>query len=110
MNYLIEVQKEVENFLLNDLKHSIKLKFIKIFRRAQEGWPIEEVFSLLPGTTGIFEFKLKDGNAIFKILSFMVYYEGDRIPTIILTNGFIANENGTPQSEIDKAENIKKNY
>jgi phage-related protein len=109
MKYLIEPLSEAEEFL-DDLEQSTKVKFIKVFRKVQEGHNTGEEFKKLPGTKGIFEFRVMDKGAWFRILAFMTHYDGDALATIVATHGFKKKTNKTPQSEIDKAEQTKRDF
>jgi phage-related protein len=107
MNYLIEQLQEAEKFL-SELEDSTKLKFIKAFRKVQDGFNSGEDFKKLVGTKGLFEFRVKDKGIWFRALAFIVRYHGDSLATIVITHGFKKKSNKTPQSEIDKAEKIKR--
>jgi len=107
MKYLIEQLEEAEKFL-DESDKSTKIKFVKVFRKVQDGTNTGEDFRKLPGTKGIFEFRVTDNNAWYRILAFIVRYDGDELPTIVATHGFKKKKNKTSQKEIDKAENIKK--
>jgi len=109
MKYLIEQLSDAERFL-NELELSTKLKFAKVFRKVQEGNNTAEDFKKLQGTKNIFEFRVKDRGAWFRILAFMTHYDGDALATIVATHGFKKKTNKTPQSEIDKAEQIKRDF
>jgi len=61
-------------------------------------------FSKLSGTDDIWECRIKQGSNTYRIFSF---WEGNQI---ILTHGFIKKTQKTPQNEIEKAENYKKDY
>ena len=109
MRYLIEQLDEAEEFLI-ELELSTKLKFIKVFRKVQDGNNTGEDFKKLSGTKNIFEFRVKDKGSWFRILAFVTHYEGDALATIVATHGFKKKTNKTPQSEIDKAEKIKRDF
>ena len=109
MKYFIEQLSEAEEFL-NELETSTKLKFAKAFRKVQEGHNTGEDFKKLSGTKNIFEFRVTDKGAWFRIMAFMTHYEGDTIATIVATHGFKKKTNKTPQSEIDKAEQIRRDF
>ncbi len=109
MKYFIEPLAEAEEFL-NELELSTKLKFVKVFRKVQDGHNTGEDFKKLSGTKNIFEFRVQDKGAWFRILAFITHYDGDALATIIATHGFKKKTNKTPQSEIDKAEKIKRDF
>jgi len=109
MKYLIDQLDEAEEFL-NELEETTQLKFAKVFRKVQDGNNTANDFKKLPGTNGIYEFRVEDKGAWYRILAFMVRFEGDKQPTIVATHGFKKKKNKTPQSEIDKAERKKRDY
>ena len=59
----------------------------------------------LEGTDGLYEIRIKQGSNIFRIFCFF-----DEGKLIILANGFQKKTQKTPNSEIDKALKIKKEY
>ena len=61
-------------------------------------------FSKMSGTDDIWECRIKQGSNIYRIFSF---WKGNEI---VLTHGFIKKTQKTPRSEIEKAENFKKEY
>ena len=61
-------------------------------------------FSKMSGTDDIWECRIKQGSNIYRIFSF---WKGNEI---VLTHGFIKKTQKTPRSEIEKAENYKKEY
>jgi phage-related protein len=65
----------------------------------------EKFFKHLEGTEGLFEIRIKSGSDIFRILCF--FDEGN---LIILLNGFQKKTEKTSESEIEKAERLKKRY
>jgi len=109
MKFLIDQLDGAESFL-NGLEQSTKLKFAKIFRKVQIGINSAVDFKKLPGTDGIFEFRVIDNGCYYRILAFIVHYAGDEQATIVVTNGFKKKKNKTPKPEIRKAEKIKKEY
>jgi phage-related protein len=109
MKYSIELLSEAERFL-NDLEQSTKVKFAKVFRKVQDGHSTGEDFKKLTGAKGVFEFRVMDKGAWYRLLAFMIRYDGDELATIVATHGFKKKTNKTPQSEIDKAEQIKRDF
>jgi phage-related protein len=109
MKYLIEQLDGAEKFL-DGLAESTQLKFAKVFRKVQEGHSTGDDFIKLPGTKGIFEFRVKDRGAWYRILAFLAHYAGDTLATVVATHGFKKKTNKTPQTEIEKAETIKKSF
>lgn len=63
-----------------------------------------QYFSKLTGTDDIWEFRIKLGSNIYRVLAF---FDGFKI---IATNGFIKKTQKTPLQEIALAENFKKDY
>ena len=109
MKYSIDQLEEAEEFL-DELEESTQLKFAKVFRKVQDGTNSANDFKKLPGTNGIYELRVEDKGAWYRVLAFMVRFEGEKQPTIVATHGFKKKKNKTPQSEIDKAERQKRDY
>ncbi len=61
-------------------------------------------FCKLTDTDNIWEVRTKLGSSIFRIFAF---FDGHKI---VLTHGFVKKTQKTPQGEIEKAENFKKDY
>ena len=61
-------------------------------------------FTKMPGTDDIWECRIKLGSNIYRIFSF---WDGNKI---ILTHGFIKKMQKTPRSEIERAQDYKKDY
>jgi phage-related protein len=59
----------------------------------------------LVGTNGIWEIRIDSGSDTFRLLGFF-----DRGKLIVLTNGFAKKSQQTPVSEIEIAENRRRNY
>jgi phage-related protein len=55
--------------------------------------------------TGLFEIRVEVGSDIYRVFSFW-----DKENLIILVNGFQKKTQKTPQSEIERAEKLKKQY
>ncbi|MBP9190632.1 MAG: type II toxin-antitoxin system RelE/ParE family toxin [Chitinophagales bacterium] len=64
-----------------------------------------EYLKYMEGTDGLFEIRVKQGSDIFRIFCFF-----DKGKIIVLANGFQKKDQKTPQSEIEKALKIKKEY
>lgn len=106
---------------------------VLFYRKSSGGCPIEEFLDILPAkaaqkvvwvlnlaedldrvpahhlckltdTDDIWEFRIKSGSNIFRVLAF-----GDG-PRIILTHGFVKKTQKIPPEEIRMAENFKKDY
>ena len=65
----------------------------------------EKYFKHLEGTDGLFEVRVKVGSNIFRIFCF--FDEGN---LVVLTNGFQKKTDKTPRQELDRAEQIQREY
>ena len=65
----------------------------------------EKYFKHLEGTDGLFELRVKVGNNIFRIFCF--FDEGN---LVVLVNGFQKKTDKTPRQELDRAEQIQREY
>ena len=94
----------VENFMQSlDVKMKAKLTgLIEIL--SEYGPQLREPYSKSLGD-GIFELRGKVGNNITRVLYFF-YYNG----IIVLTNGFVKKSMKTPQKEILRAKQYRKDY
>lgn len=110
MKFEIDYLNEAETFLNKELNESTRLKFAKVLRKVQEGHNTAKDFKKLDGTDGLYEFRVTDNGSWYRMLAFKVQFEGDVCPTLVATHGFKKKKNKIPQSEIDKAEKLKKNY
>lgn len=63
-----------------------------------------QYFVKMPGTDHVWECRVKLGSNIYRIFAF---WDGNKI---ILTHGFVKKTQKTPDNEIEKAENYKKDY
>ena len=63
-----------------------------------------QYFAKMSGTDDIWECRVKLGSNIYRVFAF---WDGNKI---ILTHGFIKKTQKTPNNEIEKAENYKKDY
>lgn len=96
--------KPAKDFMLSqDLKMKAKL-FGLVDMLEQYGNKLREPYSKSLGD-GIFEIRAKVGTDITRVLYFF-YYEG----RIILTNGFVKKSQETPQNEIKKAKQYRKEF
>lgn len=64
-----------------------------------------QYFKKLDGTDGLWEIRVDFGNDTFRLLGFM--YRGD---LVVLTNGFVKKSQKTPASEIESAEQRRRDY
>ncbi len=94
----------VKDFLDN-LDVKMRTKFLMEIKLLEEkGNALREPYSKSLGN-GIFELRAKVGTDISRVLYFF-YYEG----RIILTHGFVKKTQKTPQSEIKKAVQYRKDF
>jgi phage-related protein len=107
--YELELTDEAEAFL-GGLKESTRKKFITKFRKVEQGIITKDDFKKLPGTSGLWEFRVADNNTWYRIFSFFGKYEGKVIATIVLINGYQKTGNKAPASEIERAERLKSKY
>lgn len=96
--------KPAREFILSqETKMKAKL-FGLVDMLEQYGNQLREPYSKSLGE-GIFEIRAKVGTDITRVLYFF-YYEG----RIILTNGFVKKTQETPQNEIKKAKQYRKEF
>ena len=65
----------------------------------------EIYFKHIEGSDGIYEIRIQSGNDIFRIFSFF-----DKNKLIIVGHGFQKKTQKTPQSQLNMAEKIRKEY
>jgi phage-related protein len=65
----------------------------------------KKYFVHVTNSTGLFEIRVEVGSDIYRVFSFF-----DKENLIILVNGFQKKTQKTPQSEIERAEKLKKQY
>ena len=65
----------------------------------------ETYFKHIEGSDGMYEIRVQSGNDIFRIFSFF-----DKNRLIIVGHGFQKKTQKTPQSQLDMAEKIRKEY
>ncbi|TLV00413.1 type II toxin-antitoxin system RelE/ParE family toxin [Dyadobacter luticola] len=65
----------------------------------------EKYFKHITNSTGIYEVRVEVGSDIYRVFGFF-----DKGNLIVLTNGFQKKTQKTPQSELDLAEKLKKQY
>ena len=65
----------------------------------------EDYLKHLEGTDGLYEIRVQQGSAIFRIFCFF-----DEWQLVVLANGYQKKTQRTPKTEIDKALRIKKQY
>jgi len=93
-----------ENFV-KSLAPKMSAKIFRLISMISENGPqLREPYSKHLND-GIFELRAQSGSDISRVLYF--FYIGKRV---IITNGFIKKTQKTPQSEIDKAKAIRKEF
>lgn len=90
----------------NRQKQKVKDKILWTFRliETQERIPTDYL-KHVEGYDGLYEIRVQQGSDIFRIFCFF-----EQGKWIVLSNGFQKKSQKTPQSEIDKALKIKKEY
>jgi len=63
-----------------------------------------QYFCKLAGTEGIWEFRIRLGSNIYRVLAF---WDGNRV---VLTHGFVKKTRKTPADEIGRAENYRRDH
>ena len=91
--------------LLDSLPGKVTQKIVWVLKILEDLEVIPaHYFSKMSGTDDIWECRIKQGSNIYRIFAF---WKGNEI---ILTHGFIKKTQKTPHTEIEKAENYKKDY
>lgn len=84
----------------------VKKKIIWTFKVIEEIDRIPEVYlKHLKNTTGLYEIRVQVGNNIYRIFCF---FDFDNI--IVIGHGFQKKTQKTPKQEIERAEQIKRDY
>ena len=84
----------------------VKKKIIQTLKAIEELDRIPDIYlKHLKNTTGLYEIRVQVGNNIFRIFCF---FDFDNL--IIIGHGFIKKTQKTPKQELEKAEQIKKEY
>lgn len=95
----------LESFLDSlSAKHAKKVTWVLQLVGTLEMVPIK-YFKKLDGTDDIWEVRVVSGSDTFRLLGFM-----DKGNLVVLTNGFAKKSQKTPTSEIDVAEQRKRDY
>ena len=99
--------KQTEEFT-NSLEINPKKKLFQAMRKTKERlfglW-----FTKLKSSDGIFEFRVDDSGKYYRLFAFWDTEE-DEMTLVVATHGLIKKTNKTPLSEIQKAEQIKREY
>ena len=86
--------------------YKVKKKIIWTLKVIEELDRIPEVYlKHLKNTTGLYEIRVQVGNNIFRIFCF---FDLDNL--VVIGNGFQKKTQKTPKPQIEKAEQIKKEY
>jgi phage-related protein len=99
--------KQAEDFT-DSLDQMTKKKIFFAIHKVQERL-FGEWFEKLQGSDGIFEFRVNSNNKWVRLFAFWDT-RGESETLIIGTHGIFKKTNKTPKSEIDKAEQIKRDY
>ena len=95
----------IEEFLDSlSAKHARKVTWVLQLVETLDIAPIQ-YFKKLEGTDGLWEARVDFGNNAFRLLGFM-----DKGNLVVLTNGFAKKSQKTPTSEIEIAEQRKRDY
>ena len=90
----------------DEQKPKVKKKIIWTLKVIEELDRIPEVyFKHLENTDGLYEIRVQNGSDIFRIFCFF-----DISSIVVIGHGFQKKTQKTPQSELDQAEKIKKEY
>lgn len=91
---------------LSSLPGNVKEKVTYNIRKVAGGIMDPELFKKLEGTD-IWEFRTLFNGIAYRLLAF---WDTENETLVIATHGFIKKKQKTPQKEIAKAEQIRKNY
>ncbi|MFY0675613.1 MAG: type II toxin-antitoxin system RelE/ParE family toxin [Bacteroidia bacterium] len=90
----------------DDQEDKVKKKILWTFRVIEELDQIPETyFKFIKNSSGIYEIRVQVGNNIFRIFCF---FDIDNL--VVVGHGFQKKTQKTPKSEIERAEQIKKEY
>ncbi|MCL2072469.1 MAG: type II toxin-antitoxin system RelE/ParE family toxin [Marinilabiliaceae bacterium] len=98
--------KDFFNDFFFNLREKVRKKVIWTIEIIEDLQVVPETYlKHLEGTDGLYEIRVQQGNDIFRIFCFF-----DEGQLVVLLNGFQKKSNKTPQTEIDKALKLKKEY
>ena len=84
----------------------VQRKIVWTFRIVEEIDRIPDIyFKYLKNTSGLYEIRVQVGNNIFRIFCF---FDIDNL--VVIGNGFQKKSQKTPKQQIEKAEQIKREY
>jgi phage-related protein len=102
----VRLLKKAETYVLSQ-NVKVQKKFILAFDKTQAGIK-GDWFQKLKNSNGIFEFRLSDHQKFYRVFAF---WDSEEMETLIIgTHGIDKKSNKTPVKEIEKAEQIKKEY
>ncbi len=99
--------KQAEEFA-ESIEENPKQKLFQAIRKTKERI-FGQWFTKLKSSDGIFEFRVDDSGKFYRLFAFWDTEE-DEETLVVATHGLIKKTNKTPQSEIRKAEQIKRDY
>jgi len=99
--------KQAEEFT-NSLEINPKKKLFQAMRKTKERL-FGQWFTKLKISDGIFEYRVDDSGKYYRLFAFWDT-EDDKMTLVVATHGFIKKTNKTPLAEIQKAEQIKREY
>jgi phage-related protein len=99
--------KQAEEFT-DSIENNPKKKLFQAIRKTKERL-FGQWFTKLKSSDGIFEFRVDDNGKYYRLFAFWDT-EGDEVTLVVATHGLIKKTNKTPPSEIQKAEQIKREY
>jgi phage-related protein len=99
--------RPAEDFL-DSLEPIVRKKFFYSFRKTKERL-FGDWFKKMKGTDDIYEFRIVENKKWYRLFAF--WDNSNNSQTLIIgSNGYIKKTDKTPQSEIHKAESIKRDY
>ena len=101
----LDLLEEARDFLMS-LDKEIRGKIGHNIRRVQKGERDKELFKKLDGTE-IWEFRTLYTKTCYRLFAF---WDKDENTLVVATHGIVKKSQKTPQSEITKAEGIRKMY
>lgn len=103
--YQIIISEEVDKFL-EEIDIKAKNKIFYNLRLVSAGYKDNELFKKLEGTD-IWEFRTLYNGIAYRLLAF---FDPKKRAFIVTTHGFKKKTRKTPKKEIEKAEEIRKEY
>lgn len=98
---------QAEEFL-NDIEEPVRKKFFLSMRKTKSRI-FGDWFQKMKSTKDIFEFRVDNNGKFYRLFSFWDN-RGSKQTLIVCTHGLIKKTNKTPNSDIEKAEEIKDKY